>query len=421
VAPYSSATASFPLTFATPRRIEATATIPADALASDNSRRAVIDLQRMPVVLLLTDEDPAAAPGASFFLTRALRPDPHASGGFQVMAIPPAALNNPRLASADAVIVCNAPGMPAVQYEALARYLTDGGNLVWFLYGDRTAEHLRGLAQYLPEAEPLPLQVESVADLRGNGRGYVTLSEARYDSPLLKAFKDPAAADLSRGRFYRFCVTSEVDPRAEMLLRFEDGTAAAVRAGAGSGNLLLINMSPAPSWSDLARQEAFLPLMHEFLKGLLAKDSDLRETAPGGAASITLGPAPGDRPSHLIYDTPDGTRLPVTPDPATGSVILEHTQQSGFYRLVAPDTGRALASLAVNSHPDETDLRAIDPRELEAKRQKESSTMLGLDGRGAGIRDLQKGRPLWHYFLLAALLLLFAEQWVSQVRPRKRV
>src|SRR2546425_5006794 len=46
--------------------------------------------------------------------------------------------------------------------------------------------------------------------------------------------------------------------------------------------------SPASTWSDLARQEAFLPLLHEFLKGLLAKEADLREFTPGGAASATF-------------------------------------------------------------------------------------------------------------------------------------
>jgi hypothetical protein len=416
--PYSSATASFPLAFGAPQQIECTAAIPTDNLAVDNTRRAVIDWQRMAAVVMVTDENPSAPPGASFFLARALHPDPHSNAGFRVLPVRPGALNNPLLQSADAVIVCNAPGMPEVQHQALAKYLLEGGNLIWFLYGDRTAPQIRGLSRHLPASEPMPLQIESVADLRGNGKGYVTLSEARYESPLLKAFKDPAAADLSRVRFYRFCVTSEVDPRAETLLKFEDGTAAAVRVGEGSGHLLLVNMSPAPTWSDLARQEAFLPLMHEFLKGLLAKDAALGDFSPGGAASTTLNLVSGQPLGRLTCAGPSGEDLPVTVDPTTGSVVIDQTKRTGFYRLAAK--GRPVAALAVNSHPDETDLRSIDPRELESKRQRDASYLAGMAGQEADISDLNKGRPLWHLFLLAALLFLFIEQWVSQVTPRRK-
>lgn len=417
--PYSSANVNFPLRFDTPQRLEATVSLPPDALPADDTRRAVIDLQRLPEVLLLTDENAAQAPAAGFFLARALQPDPRSVAGFRVTPLRPAALTNPRLQSADVVIVCNAPGMPAVQYEALARYLQNGGNLVWFLYGDRVPEQLRGVGRFLTEAEPMPLQVESVADLRGNGRGYVTLAEARYESALLKAFKDPAAADLSRTRFYRFCITSEVAPRAETLLKFEDGTAAAVRAGIGSGNLLLVNMAPAPSWSDLPRQEAFLPLMHEFVKGLLAKDVALRDAVPGGPVSTTLAPAAAGRAPRLLCTGPEGKPVPVVWDPATGTAVVERATRSGFYRLAA-EYGRALATLTVNAHPDESDLRAVDPRELESRRRKGNALLVGGSGKNEGVDELQKGRPVWHYLLVTALACLLLEQWVGQLRPRVR-
>lgn len=415
--PYSSATVNFPLLFDTPQQIECTAAIPGDNLPLDDTRRAVIDLRQTAVVALITDEDWNKPPAASFFLSHALHPNPKATSGFRVVPVKPEALNNPTLQSADVVIVCGAPNIPPVQYEALARYVTGGGNLVWFLYGERTGQQLRALGKHLPKNEPLPLRVESIASLQGNGKGYVTLSEARYESPLLKVFKDPAAADLSRIRFYRFCITGEVDRRAETLLTFEDGTAAAVRAGEGSGNLLLLNLSPAPAWSDLARQEAFLPLLHELVKGILVKDAGLREFAPGGAASATL-PAGGKEAPRVTGAGPGGGSVPVTFDPTTGSVIIESVKRSGFYHLAAG--GKPAGTLAVNPHPDETDLRAIDPRELETARQKAASYLAGISSGPSDVDDLGKGRPLWHHFLLAALLFLFAEQLVSRVRPQKR-
>ncbi len=417
MAPYSSATATFTFQFDTPEEVECTASLPSDNMPIDDSRRIIIDLRRMPTVVLITDEDANKAPNGAFFVARALRPDPNGQAGFRVIPVKPEDLNNPLLHAADVVIVCDAPQMPDLQYQALSRYATNGGNLLWFLYGANIGAQINSLGRQLPSAEPLPLQVDHVVNLSGNGKGYVTLTEARYESPLLKAFKDPAAADLSRIHFTRICTTSEVDPRAETLLKFDDGTAAAVRTGEGGGNLLLVNMSPDPGWSDLARQQAFLPLLHEFLKGLLAHELGAHEFLAGGMASATLQTGAGSPLAHVTCTGPDGN-VNVTADPVTGSVVVDHTKRCGFYPIVAD--GRPAGDIAVNLSADETDLRTIDPRELESDRRRQNSYVAGTGAADVDVGDLGKGRPLWHYLLLAALLSLFAEQYVGQMKPRVR-
>ena len=412
--PYSSATVSFPLRFETPERLECTATLPSDHLIVDNSRFSAVDLRRDAVVVLLTDENPDEPPAASFFLTQALNPGGKSGAGFRVLPTRPAELNNPLLHGADVVVVCNAPSMPSQQFEALARYVTAGGNLIWYLYGDGIRQQIEGVASRLPAAEPMPLQVEEVTNLTGNGKGFVTLAEARYESPLLRAFRDPDASDLTKVRFSKLCITSEVDDRAEVLLKFEDGTAAAVRAGEGSGNLLLLNIPPAPAWNDLARQECFLPLMHEFLKGIISRDSGLRDSYPGGAASATL---PTSEAALQVRCTgPNGSHPALVKDPTTGSVVIERTPKAGFYRLAAG--GKPAGVIAVNPHPDESDLRSLDPRELEARRNRQNSVLEGQAGREADVSTLGKGVPLWQLLLIAALLCLFGEQCVSRLRPR---
>lgn len=411
VSPFSSSNVSFSLAFDKPQRIEVTANVPADNLPTDDVRRAVIDLQQTATVVLITDEDVDSPQTASFYLSRALNPDPSASSGFRVIPLKPNALNNPILKSADVVIVCDTPSMPQVQYTALAKYVTEGGNLVWFLYGDRVDQHLAGFGKHLPKAEQLPFKLQSLADLEGKAKGYVDLAEANYESRLLKLFRDRALSSLSKAKFYKFWVTTEVDLRAEVLLKFEDGTPAAVRTGEGSGNLLLLNSSPAPSWSDMARQEVFVPLMHEFLKGILLKDAGLRESYPGGAVSTTIPPSN----TSLRCVAPDGGTLPVTQDRTTGSVVIDQTQGSGFYRLVEGST--PVASMAVNPHPDESDLRSIDPRELESQRQREVSLLAGGTS-GPSLSDMNRAMEIWPYLLFIALACLLGEQFVRRIGVR---
>lgn len=414
VGPYSSGNVSFPLTFDEAERVELTATIGEDNLGPDNTRRTTVDLRQMANIVLLTDEDLDAPTSAAFYLSRALHPDPTSNTGFRVLTVRPHDLNNPTLKSADAVIVCNAPSMPEVQYEALARYVVGGGNILWMLYGDRMQEQIAAFGKRLPKAEPLPFKIESIANIAGHGQGYVALSEARYESRLLKAFRDTAGG-LNAAKFFKFCITSEVDQRGELLLKYEDGTAAAVRTGEGSGNLLLLNMSPAPGWSDLARQDVFVPLLHEFLKGILLRDTGQREGNPGGPASTTIAPTA----SAVTCQDPEGKRLTVAVDKTTGSVVVERVNKSGFYHIYAG--GEQVAVLPINPHADESDLRSIDPRELESKRQKQVSILQSASG-GSALATTQKGLELWPYLLGFALLSLLIEQSVRRVgvKPMKR-
>lgn len=418
-APNASATASFALKFDKPAQVECTFSIPADNLTSDNMRKAVIDLRRMPNVTLITDDDADKATNGSFFINRALRPDPSGQSGFRVTVVKPEALNNALLHGSDAVVICNALHVPPVQYQALAKYMTEGGSIIWFLCGSAIGSQVDSLAKQLPPAEPMPISIQGIQDLKGNGKGYVTLTEAHYESSLLRIFKDPAAADLGQIHFNKVCLTSEVAPRAETLLKFEDGAAAAVRSGEGSGNLLLLNMSPNPDWSDLARQDAFVPLLHEFLKGIASKESNVRDYSVGDSASTTIPASASEQGAwaHISCSSPAGA-CPVTADPVTGAVVIDRSRQSGFYHLFAD--GKPASTLAVNVSADESDLRGIDPRELETEQTRAHSVLAGAAGVGADVAGLSTGRPLWHVLLLAAMFFLCAEAAVTRMAPKVR-
>jgi hypothetical protein len=141
----------------------------------------------------------------------------------------------------------------------------------------------------------------------------------------------------------------------------------------------------------------------------------MRDANPGGPASTTIEPP--EKP--LVCQDPEGKPVSVSVEKTTGSVVIDHVRQSGFYRLYAG--ADLVASLPVNPHPDESDLRAIDPRELETKRQRQVSVMQAAGG-GESLRKVQKGIDLWPYLIAFALASLLLEQGVRRVasRPMKR-
>jgi hypothetical protein len=88
--------------------------------------------------------------------------------------------------------------------------------------------------------------------------------------------------------------------------------------------------------------------------------------------------------------------------------------QFGFYTLGAP---RPLYAFGINASADEADLRPIDkealPREFAAER--EAHFVAGSED----FEELAKGRPLFHWFILAAVGFLAMESGFQLLLRRK--
>lgn len=417
--PYTSGTVSFPVTFPKARRYRFVARVPPDGLPADDARYLTADLRHAQTVVLLTDEALNGAPTGAYFLSRALNPVPDQPGGIRVLARHATDLTEADLKTCDAVLLEAVTTMPADRLPMLAKYVAGGGTLLIFAGGPNFIGQMQALAHLGKNGDGLPFVPQAALDVSQRGKGYLTLTEARYDSPLLKLFKSPDAADLGKIHFTRFYLTTEPDKRAEVLLKFEDGTPAAARRNFGAGSILVCSFSTSPADSDLPRQEFFPPLLHEFLKGLTDKGGDRREFFPGGSASTTLDPDqvrgtitcldPNSEPERVVVDKP------------SGGVIAEHVDRLGFHVVLA--NGQPVAALAVNPHPDESDLRTIDPRELQSKRAKHAaySVHAGVAGAGSELDSLRHDRPLWPWCLLAVLLFLLLEHTVAAYGSQARL
>lgn len=413
VPPFSSGTTFFPASFPTPGRYVCAASVANDGLSGDNTRWYVADLQHSLTVYLVTDENAAASPNGSYFVAHALNPTPENPGGIRVLPRRAADLTDTDLHAADALIFCNTVTMPADRVPAILKYVQAGGSVIVFLYGDRVQAQMEALNRLAGKGEGLPFLPTQLMDVRGRGKGYVDLSEARFESRMLRAFKDPSAADLSRIRFNRFFLTTEVDGHAETLLKFEDGTPAAARRPIGAGSVLLLNFSPSPRDGNLVKQEVFPPLLHELLKGLANREGDRREFEPGGSASTTIALTK----ERIKAAGPDGAAVSITVDRTGGEVTLDHVKQAGIYSLFA-GSDRQAGLIAVNVNPDESDLRTLDPRELQSPKELRPTYFTGTGNGEQNLDDLSRNRPLWPYVVVALFLLLLCEQVVSTLSLR---
>jgi hypothetical protein len=82
-------------------------------------------------------------------------------------------------------------------------------------------------------------------------------------------------------------------------------------------------------------------------------------------------------------------------------------EAAGFYRLTAGD-GRDLLAFAVNIDADQSDLRTMDPAILP-DRAGATHGEASLVAAASDYEALLRGRPAFHWFILAALGFLLIE------------
>jgi len=128
----------------------------------------------------------------------------------------------------------------------------------------------------------------------------------------------------------------------------------------------------------------------------------------------------GDRSDRIVV-TPSGERISQSSAGEGNEGLLELNEQ-GVYEIRA--TGAASGrpeAIAVNIDPAESDLSAIDPRELVAAVTGHATPTTAQPAQTPEMTrgESERRQSLWWYLLMAGLLLLAAETVISNHLSRK--
>lgn len=409
--PYGTADVTFHVRFDRPGIYRGTVGIEKDRLPVDDRRRVVFRVGAQIPVLLISDADPSDARSGAYFLGRAVAP--RASGLLQLKGLPSQDIRPDTLEKYEAVLISEVKLFSRTALEALRQYLSAGGSVIYFLARTEDRGNLLGLQGIQPDESVLPFEPGDLFDLRRFSERTLTFAEANYESPLLQFFRDPENGDLSAVHAYRFFTTKRTNEMSEILLTYSDGSIALAQTRVEAGNLVLANFSPRPDHSDLARRNIFPPLIHEMIKGLRSPSGEGVENHPGEAASlrVELGSRRSTDAATIVVEGPDNT--PVSAllnigDDSAG-ITIPRLDAAGFYTVLLD--GEPLDTLAVNPHPDESDLRPLSPEGL-ARLTEETvgSSEARLAPVTAGIEQLREGKILWPYILLVGFFILLVEE-----------
>ena len=382
--------------------------LPPDALDYDNQFRLTLAVMNQEEVLIVTDNPDERRSGA-YFLKMALNPFANESGSLLPKILASTALSPARLAGVQKVLFTQVDRLGPAACEATAKFLFQGGGLVYFLDGPADAENLAALEKIVgPNTLPLRLARRQVATNVTAGAQQIVRGD--FKSPTLKLFQGDARQDLALLEFYDYYQAGATGA-GEVLLEYADGSPALASWHHGLGTALLLNFSAGEWSSNLARQRIFPAWIQDLMKTL--------STVEPPPSAYTVGESVHTEVwrSEMRQEVigPAGVAVNTRRELAGERCALEFKpDQPGFYTLGTP---RPAYAFGVNPATDQSDLRPMDKNLLPAEfaDHHDAHVIAGADDYDA----LARGRPAYHWLVLAALVLL-AMETALQVRLRRK-
>jgi hypothetical protein len=397
VAAKGSASTTFDPVTVGERNVRGTVRLADDALARDNVFHFVVSPET-PLKVIVA-ESTGAQRNTSLYLARAVAVSE--SPRIDAKLRQADSLSNEDLDSA-AVVMLNDAQIAQATADRLKRFVERGGGLFLAL-GER--------ASWPSSADILPgVPGPSVDRSRGAA---ARLGALEYGHPLFEVFRGPRTGDFASARFYGFRSVTAPPPavKVQTLARFDDGQPALLERRVGNGHVLMWTSTLDTVWSDLALKPVFVPFVHRVIRYLGAYKEPKPWRTVGDVVDPGLqAPSRGSDVSRVAL-TPSGSRISLDGD---GPEVLELAEQ-GFYefRAQSRDSEAPVVVVASNVDLSESDLTAVDPKEIEA------AAMGRAGGEAAGPsapptdEAQESAQRVWWYLLFAGLLLLAAENIVA--------
>lgn len=386
-----------------PGRLSGHIALSDDGLALDNRRYFTLDLPTAITVLLLSEQ-----PEDAYYVRRALGAAAVSDPVVKIRTNLFTNLDADTLAGVDVLVLCNLARLNAAQKAALDEFVTSGGSVVLF-----PASH-SDLGYYNRDLLPglTPGRFKNRLGAPGNTANYQVLDSDEPHHPL---FNDLIASDGDQPRFYGYFAMVPA-PDLVPLVRFGDGQLAMALTWKEQGRVALAAFPIDPQWNDLHQRGLFAPLLHRLVRELSLPPDRHAAYLVGETVYRRLADVPME--AVVEAETPSGEHLRLEPERVGGQYLwkIPHVGEAGIWRLRA--AGAEVDAFAVNFDARESALAPVAPEYVRSVFADAEVHFLnpGDDLRLAVLGN-RHGRELWREFLILALALLLAEQWIARA-PR---
>ncbi len=392
-----------------------------DSLITDNRATMIVDVVERVSVLVL-ESAPAAAEDLqdAFFFQAALGwadGEPQGSHGiYAPTLVAPDQFARVDLHPYQAVVIPNLTELSAEVIEKLQRFVFHGGGL-WIALGPRT--DIERFNQLLfADAEGLvPLAIDRIVD-ESDVKGHKTMIDPFVTShPATSSLADGARLDTAKiavSRRFRFASPSHGE-NASILLSLSNGEPLAVEKLVGRGRVIVQAVPLRLQWSELARSQAFVVMIQDWLSYLTSPQSTRHNLAPGDPIRLSL---PGASDLEATLRTPQGDDIELTAESTEDGVVFRtsRTIVPGNYSLEVGLSGRQIP-FHVQRDPQESNLKPLTTAD-----QKMLAEIAGLGRQNADntITSSAPTDPVWPMLLTLLTGLMIFELLLASRMSRQR-
>lgn len=399
-----------------------------DRLPADDRRTMVVRAAET-VQVLVVDSDPDS--NSAFFLRNALQPVPADLAPkyyLQPRILGPSQLAFARLSDFDAVILADVASMSVPAVDALVRYVHGGGALL--VFPGPVVQPSFWNSELVERTGLFPARLGEVKGSPEADEGQFSLETGPYQHPLFALWNEAGAGSLLQARFRAVwelvpVVSSGADTNSasQVMIRYSDGSPAAVEASKGRGRVLLFSSTAGTRWNDFAIRPPFVPMLHRAVGSVAQRQEDHHNITVGSPISLAV---PGEYSGHDLAVNAPGTpprRMLRMVKSGQGGGVLDFTETTaaGMYRVGLQAEARTVAAFAAQIDPRESDLTELAP---EQRRDMERLAQVidwqpGQDLRAAFDRE-RMGVELWLPLAVGVLLLGTVESWLAQQFSRSK-
>jgi hypothetical protein len=304
----------------------------------------------------------------------------------------------------------------------LVNYLKNGGGLMMFLGSE---VDLRNYNELLLSRLGAGAFGETMGQLNANGiaaskdNNVIKLGRIDFSHPVFAGiFEKSEKAPRLDPPLFRFAVQMRLSQGAAPIMEYANGYPFLVERRVDAGLALIFTSAATEKWSDFAFKGLFAPLVHRCIFYVTQGRDNQRESQFVGEELVTNLRVPA---TSVEMELPDGERRKVPVAVAGQNYQARYTEvdQPGPYRLwQSADSlsrhGKLLQVWAVNFNPVELKLPPLSDQAWKSAMGGTPVTFISPDADILpAVRQTRYGSELWQYFLVAAIIAMIIEMWLS--------
>jgi len=305
-----------------------------------------------------------------------------------------------QLDNIDVLILNNISTLTRSAAIELKNFINNGGGVVWFPGREWEAATIG----YIIDQIPLIVETEDNLDLKSNK---VSINDYNH-SLFTDLHPDNLINELpSINSYYK----TNKESLYHSIMNISQDEPFLLELFEGSGSILLFTSPLDMNWNDFAISGFFTPFLYRMIVYLKKVEGHTDPITVGNEKFIAL--IQSDLDKRWSLETPSGEKHIIIADFNEEALIITETSELGRYHVFA--NGKEFTSFSTRLHPSEYPSNRINITKLKEYLPSGSVYLINHNESIVNkLKAIRYGRPLWRQFLIAFIILLVIETFITR-------